>query len=1439
MNILKIILALWLAGSLFSPLVTGVSDGNPVLYDKYKGLEEFGVLDAWKMGYTGKDVKIAIIDSGIDFATPDLIGTQARLSDKSSPYDGWPIVIDLDSLSSYQRGIFGVRSQYANTTSTNVDDYRVTGTSKSGRYHIGDHPDQHLFAFYGQPVKVLVVDENTPGIYDTVYVDLNNNRDFRDDKACKKGDEISYWDRDDDGYPDESGGMIYFISDGITPPPLARMLFGQDAKVPGSGELVAFHFDPYSHGTMCASTVAAQGRNVKGVAPDARIISVRALGSNDILFCLLASLGYDGEPNTGDEANVISRSGSIPTAEKGADETSVFLEYLTQVISPNTTLVFGNGNDGSGYGTCGAPCSEHVINVGAISDLWWNGSSYRSDVTCFSSRGPNALGQIKPNILATGYWAPTAEPLWKTHNGRASWSNKCGGTSGATPHASALVALIYQAYRDAHGVFPTSEKARDILMSSATNIDEEVFAQGSGLINAKRAVQIASKKDGVLVEPALLVTPPVRAGSRLDFNFTITNYSGEDITLKPQKLMKKAKREFILEPEKMSLLEIPDEMLSCDLLKASFYYSRIDRNTKVCLADWELCEGYDLILYNWKDINGDRWFKSDRGLYEDTQESELETIAIGDWGSVFTSEVRVNNPANRISDGIVAYLKRKNATQNDEVHLMVETYSWVPWDIEISIDNNRTHCLIPVPDATGIYQGRILLKHSGEEQCIPVSFAAYRKDEILIGDGRDIYENNKIYGRFEGDGKGFYDSRFYPILYSGQDLVTINVTWDDQYTDIDVYLYGETTKNFSSIWDFPTSPPVELPELTVLTDNGHSTRIWRTKIDQHVSGSGLGASYSTFYTSTGKNKEVITGELTDGLNIVVLNQVISGGNTYGENLTIQTEVSSFAQPQIIITKAGEVVSLLPAGADSVAGFSLKEDIAEGTLKIFEAEIGDVILLRSNSTEYYPHLFFDKNANGLFDGDIDEAVFAESRNDIVAPSHEDTIMISDNGTYILIDFVGEFYHMKDLYRICDDAPIEIKAPEKAGRYYGILEKNGKHLPVLQEMVVEPGEPVSISVYSLDRIGCNVSFDVSLKIFDSFGNLASGDTEAIVEFNEISQRVKVIKGIGSIRLTAPGETGQYMIRCKGQYGSAEKAIEITDEAIIEIVDIDLSDQDISFKIINIGGSELDLNIYANPSKHLDFNPDAQPMAPVKMYQSMFSYSKILLRAINTSMNMSGGQEREIVFPRTLSHEEPYIVVIANTAGDVIDHKEINSPDPLPVKDGGIEELKDNETAIVNQPLSFKAEGLVSVQMNDHQPLFFITHGAFSFYPDETGQLKVDMDERDYEIEVVAENPKAPAKITRALEIKPPSKVQSISINATNGNISLVWPPVVRADRYHVYQLERDILKQVGEVEDPRYSMDGELWSSYTFRISAVTETGIEGQLSDPVGSVVIPQ
>ena len=68
------------------PEPVGALPGGPT---SVKSGQIHGATDAWERGYNGSGVRVAVADSGIDFAHPDLNGTQAILEDPSSPYDGW------------------------------------------------------------------------------------------------------------------------------------------------------------------------------------------------------------------------------------------------------------------------------------------------------------------------------------------------------------------------------------------------------------------------------------------------------------------------------------------------------------------------------------------------------------------------------------------------------------------------------------------------------------------------------------------------------------------------------------------------------------------------------------------------------------------------------------------------------------------------------------------------------------------------------------------------------------------------------------------------------------------------------------------------------------------------------------------------------------------------------------------------------------------------------------------------------------------------------------------------------------------------------------------------------------------------------------------------------------------------------------------------------
>ena len=134
---------------------------------------------------------------------------------------------------------------------------------------LGSHPDDYLLDLYGERPAFLVIDSKTAGVYDTVYVDLDDDYSFADEKPITKASPASYRDMDGDGYTDLSGGLLYFISDGVTTIPGGATFFG-DGDTPAPGALLAWtgDYDPgiEGHGTLTASNVVGQGV-INGKAP--------------------------------------------------------------------------------------------------------------------------------------------------------------------------------------------------------------------------------------------------------------------------------------------------------------------------------------------------------------------------------------------------------------------------------------------------------------------------------------------------------------------------------------------------------------------------------------------------------------------------------------------------------------------------------------------------------------------------------------------------------------------------------------------------------------------------------------------------------------------------------------------------------------------------------------------------------------------------------------------------------------------------------------------------------------------------------------------------------------------------------------------------------------------------------------------------------------------
>lgn len=432
-------------------------------------------------------------------------------------------------------------------------------------------------------VPVLLVDSAQAGVYDTIVPDMSYawysftagiagaypqtnylipprlSFDFTDERPIKLGDgnEFLTYDYNSDGFADFSAGTvgarvldIWKVTDNKTQVVAAdKTGYGGvvSAKllepIDPAGEYLGLMYDFQGHGTSTAATVASKGSvsysiygnsttyRLQGMAPDAKILPVKALWAGDAIYGWLYAAGFDQNGGiwnyTGNHrADIISNSWGISNFPllkygPGYDILSVFSSMLVVPGAlapgyPGTLMVDSAGNNGLGYGSVGSPnTSPFAISVGAttnnvhiqysaFANITRFGSSAAAydDVAEFSSRGPGLFGDPKPELMAVGSYGFTpADVTVKVFGSKKGEPNNAGafalfgGTSMAAPMTAGAAALVVQEIKDS-GQKVDPFKVKSILMSSAKDLGNDPFVQGAGRVDALAAIELAKGKPG-------------------------------------------------------------------------------------------------------------------------------------------------------------------------------------------------------------------------------------------------------------------------------------------------------------------------------------------------------------------------------------------------------------------------------------------------------------------------------------------------------------------------------------------------------------------------------------------------------------------------------------------------------------------------------------------------------------------------------------------------------------------------------------------------------------------------------------------------------------------------------------------------------------------------------------------------------------------------------
>lgn len=217
------------------------------------------------------------------------------------------------------------------------------------------------------------------------------------------------------------------------------------------------YMDYHGHGTHCAGIIASTHPIYTGVAPDAKIVAVKALDDD----------GYGSDADVIDGINwcVTNRAAyniSVISMSLGGGLSTSYCDIydvptsnaINAAVAQNISVVIATGNEGN-YGVCYPACVQNAIRVAA--------STKDNLIASYSNRG----GSFNDILLAPGSF------IYSTIPGGIGQKS---GTSMATPHIAGVIALYNQYYYDSYGYYVSPA----VIEQKIINSGYIIYDSGSG-----------------------------------------------------------------------------------------------------------------------------------------------------------------------------------------------------------------------------------------------------------------------------------------------------------------------------------------------------------------------------------------------------------------------------------------------------------------------------------------------------------------------------------------------------------------------------------------------------------------------------------------------------------------------------------------------------------------------------------------------------------------------------------------------------------------------------------------------------------------------------------------------------------------------------------------------------------------------------------------------